>query len=93
MPLQFHRVFEEMKIWSASSGSYSFIISFFESLSGPGFRRTSGYVASWSPLYRGHGAIKIVGSPFKSFDEAEAACDAMLKYLTSDRMVDPPGLV
>jgi hypothetical protein len=85
MHLQFHRVFEGMKIWSATSGGYSFTISFFESLSGPGFRRMSGYVASWCPLYQGDGAIKIVGSPFKSFDEAEAACDAMLKCLTSDR--------
>ena len=32
----------------------------------------------------GHGAIRITGSPFKTFDEAEAACDAMLKHLTSD---------
>ncbi len=92
MPLQFHRVFEKMKIWSASSGSYSFTISFFESLSGPGFRSTSGYVASWRPLYQGHGAIKIVGSPFKSFDEAKAACDAMLNCL-SDRWENPPELV
>jgi len=26
----------------------------------------------------------ITGSPFKIFEEAEAACDAMLKHLTSD---------
>jgi hypothetical protein len=84
MPLQFHRVFEEMQIWSANSGDYSFTISFFESLSGPGFRRTSGYVASWCPLYQGRGAIKITGSPFRSFEEAEAACDAMLKNLMSE---------
>src|SRR6266403_527690 len=32
----------------------------------------------------GHGAIKITGSPFKTFDEAEAACDAMLKHLMSE---------
>jgi hypothetical protein len=92
MPLQFHRVFEEMEIWSANSGSYSFTISFFESLSGPGFLRTSGYVASWRPLNQGHGAIKVVGSPFKSFDEAEAACDTMLKFLIKVRR-DPPELV
>jgi hypothetical protein len=72
-----------MQIWSANSGGYSFTISFFESLSGPGFRSTSGYVASWRPLYQGGGAIKIIGSPFRSFDEAEAACDAMLKNLMS----------
>jgi hypothetical protein len=38
MPLQFHRVFEEMQIWSANSGDYSFTISFFESLAGPGLK-------------------------------------------------------
>jgi hypothetical protein len=84
MPLQFRRVFKEMQIWSADSGGYSFTVSFFESLSGPGFRRTSGYVASWRPLDEGHGAIKIIGSPFQSFEEAEAACDAMLKNLISE---------
>jgi hypothetical protein len=72
-----------MQIWSANSDGYSFTISFFESLSGPGFRRVSGYVASWRPLDQGRGAIKIIGSPFRSFDEAEVACDAMLKNLTS----------
>ena len=84
MPLQFHRVFDEMQIWSANSGGYSFTISFFESLSGPGFRRTAGYVASWCPLYQGRGPIKITGSPFRSFEEAEAVCDAMLKNLVSE---------
>ena len=69
---------------SANSGGYSFTISFFESLSGPGFRRTSGYVASWCPLYQGRGPIKITGSPFRSFEEAEAVCDAMLKNLVSE---------
>jgi hypothetical protein len=83
MPLQFHRVFDEMKIWGASSDGYSFTISFFESFAGPGFLGRSGYVASWRPLYRGRGAIKIIGSPFKSFDEAEVACEVMLKHLMS----------
>jgi hypothetical protein len=41
-------------------------------------------VGSWRPIYRGSGAIKIIGSPFESFDEAEAACDAMLKNLMSE---------
>jgi hypothetical protein len=36
----------------------------------PGVRR-------WG-IYGGRGAIRITGSPFKIFDEAEAACDAML---------------
>lgn len=81
--LQFHRV-EEMEIWSANSDGYSFTISFFESFAGAGFHARPGYVASWRPLYGDRGAIKIIGSPFKSFDEAEVACDAMLKHLLSD---------
>jgi hypothetical protein len=84
MPLQFHRVVEEIDLWGASSNGYSFTISFFGNLAGPGLLGRSGFVASWSPLYRGRGAIKIMGSPFKSFAEAELACEAMLKYLLSD---------
>jgi hypothetical protein len=49
----------------------------------------SGYVASWRPLYGGQGAIKVIGSPFKSFEEAESACDAMLKNLMSDWLPVP----
>jgi hypothetical protein len=82
--LQFRRVVEEMEIWSANSDGYSFTISFFESFSGPGFRERPGYVASWRPLYGDSGAIKIIGSPFKSFDEAEVACDAILKHLVGE---------
>jgi hypothetical protein len=58
--LQFHRVVEEMEIWSANSDGYSFTISFFESFSAPGFHGRPGYVASWRPLYGDRGAIKIV---------------------------------
>jgi hypothetical protein len=83
MPLQFHRAVEQMEIWSATCDGYSFVISF-ESFAGPGFHGRPGYVGSWRPLYQGRGAIKIVGSPFKSFDEAEAACNAMLKHLMSE---------
>jgi hypothetical protein len=71
-----------MEIWSASSDKYSFVISF-ENPSGPGFHGRTGYVASWR-AYSGRSAIRITGSPFKTFDEAEAACDAMLKHLTRD---------
>jgi hypothetical protein len=83
MSLQFHRAVEDMEIWSASSDGYSFVISF-ESPAGPGFRGRPGYLASWRPVYQGRGAIRVVGSPFKTLDEAEAACDAMLKQLTSE---------
>jgi hypothetical protein len=83
MPLQFHRVVEEIELWSANSDGYSFTISFFENFPSPGFVGRTGYLASWSPLYRGRGAIKIMGSPFKSLEEAEAACETMLKHLMS----------
>jgi hypothetical protein len=84
MPLEFQRAIEEMEIWSANSDGYSFAISFFKTFSGPGFHGRTGYVASWRPLYGGQGAIKVIGSPFRSFDEAEAACGAILKNLMSD---------
>jgi hypothetical protein len=82
--LQFERAVEGMEVWSANSDDYSFAISFFKSFTGPGFHGKPGYVASWRPLYGGRGAIKIIGSPFKSFEEAEVACDAMLKHLVGD---------
>jgi hypothetical protein len=83
MRLQFNRAAERIEIWSAYSSNYSFVISY-ESHNGAGFRGRPGYLASWRPLNRGIGAIKILGSPFKSFDEAEAACNAMLEQLLSD---------
>ena len=83
MPLQFNRALEKMEIWSANSDGYSFVISY-ESPAGPGFHGRAGYLASWRPVYEGRGAINITGSPFKTFDEAEAACDAMLKHLMSE---------
>jgi hypothetical protein len=82
--LQFQRAAGEMEVWGANSDDYSFAISFFKNFVGPGFQERPGYVASWRPLYGGRGAIKITGSPFKSFEEAEVACDAMLKRLTED---------
>lgn len=83
MPLQFHRAVEQMEIWSATSDGYSFVISF-ENSSGPGFHGRPGYVAAWRPDNGRRGAIRIAGSPFKTLDEAETACDAMLNHLTSD---------
>ena len=84
MPLRFQRAIVEMEIWSANSDGYSFAISFFKTFTGPGFHGRPGYVASWRPLTGGRGAIRIIGSPFKSFEEAEVACDAMLINLMSD---------
>jgi hypothetical protein len=83
MPLQFHLAVEKMEIWSAYSDGYSFAISY-ESSAGPGCHGRAGYLASWLPVYAGLGAIRIIGSPFKTFDEAEAACNAMLKHLMSE---------
>jgi hypothetical protein len=83
MSLQFHHALENLEIWSATSQGFSFVISY-ETPGGPGFNGRAGYLASWRPVYGGRGAIKITGSPFKTFDEAEAACDAMLNHLTSD---------
>ena len=76
--LQFQRAVEKMEIWSANSDGFSFTISYFKS---PGFHGRPGYVASWRPIYGGYGAAEIRGSPFKSFDEAEVACDAKLTRL------------
>jgi hypothetical protein len=72
MPLQFHRAVENMEIWSATSEGYSFVISH-ESPTGPGFHGHAGYLASWRRVYEGRHAIRITGSPFKTFGEAEAA--------------------
>jgi hypothetical protein len=83
MSLQFHQAVEDMEIWSASGDGYSFVISF-GNPSGPGFHGSAGFVASWRPLYRSLGAIRIGGSPFKTFAQAEDACNAMLEYLTSE---------
>jgi hypothetical protein len=80
MSLQFHRAIEYMEIWSASRDGFSFVISY-ESPGGPGFHGRGGYLASWRPVYEGRGAIRITGSPFKTFAEAEDACNTMLKYL------------
>ena len=81
MTLQFHRAVEHMELWSASSEGFSFVITH-ESRDGHGFHGPPGYVASWRPFDRSRsGAIKIVGSPFRSFAEAEEACNIMLENL------------
>ena len=85
MTLHFGRVVSpvaDMEIWSGSSDGFSFVISY-QSLSGPGFHGRTGFVASWRPIHHQKtSAIKIGGSPFKTFAEAEEACRAMLKHLT-----------
>ncbi len=79
-PLQFHRTLEQVEVWSAISGGFSFAISY-ESPTGSGFHGRAGYVASWRPLYLNSLAIKVSGSPFETFGQAEDACNALLNEL------------
>jgi hypothetical protein len=84
MALHFSRVApatQEMEIWSSSERGFSFVISN-ESSSGPGLHGRPGYVASWRPIHFNRPAIRVGGSPFKTFAEAEKACEAMLAHLT-----------
>lgn len=89
MSLHFHRAVEDLKIWVASSDRFSFVITY-ESSTGPGFHGRPGYVAMWRSLDQGLGigAIKITGSPFKDFAEAEQACNGILKYLSGKTGAD-----
>src|SRR5437660_3417367 len=43
--------------------------------------RAAGFVASWRSINLNRTAIRIGGSPFKAFAEAERACEAMLVNL------------
>jgi hypothetical protein len=84
MVLHFSRVgpaAAELEIWSASEGGFSFVISN-ESRDGPGLHGKPGFVASWRPIHINKPAIRVGGSPFKTFAEAETACEAMLPHLT-----------
>lgn len=88
MVLQFSRVpnpLEEMEIWNASSNDFSFVISY-ESRAGRGFHGQPGYVASWRPLAHNRTAVRVTGSPFKTFTEAEKACEATLGVLIRQRV-------
>jgi hypothetical protein len=83
--MQFARVIsrvDDMEIWNANGNGFSFVISY-ASPSGPGLQGRAGFVASWHPIYQNRCAIKVGGSPFKSFSEAEEACKAMLACLTN----------
>jgi hypothetical protein len=85
MALHFSRVGPatgNLEIWSASERGFSFVISN-ESSSGPGLHGQPGFVASWRPIDINRTAIKVAGSPFRTFAEAEEACEAMLAHLTS----------
>jgi hypothetical protein len=60
---------------------FSFVISY-ESRGGPGFHGRPGFVASWRQPDYNTPAIRLSGSPFGTFAEAERACNAMLGHLT-----------
>ena len=72
---------EELEIWSAYERGFSFVISN-ESSDGPGLHGKPGFVASWRPIHINKPAIRVGGSPFKTYAEAETACEAMLANLT-----------
>ena len=79
--LKFRRTPKELDVWSANSDGFSFVITC-ESQSGPGFHGHAGYLASWRPDHLNRLAIKVIGSPFKTFENAEQACNAMLSHLS-----------
>ncbi|WP_426441350.1 hypothetical protein [Bradyrhizobium genosp. P] len=81
MILRLHRAVEHLDVWSASDDGFSFVVTY-QSPTGRGFRGRPGYVASWRRLHGGRGAIKIAGSPFRRFADAEEACNKMLELLT-----------
>jgi hypothetical protein len=78
--LQFQRALQKLDAWSANSDGISFVITF-ESQSDSGFHGRTGYLASWRPDHLNRLAIKVIGSPFKTFENAEEACNAMLRHL------------
>jgi hypothetical protein len=77
-----------MDVWSASSADISFVITFASS-TGSGFRGRRGFLASWRSLYSGIGAVKVIGSPFTTFVDAEGACNAMLIELKRIERLPP----
>ena len=85
MALHFRRIApatKELEIWSANERGFSFVISN-ESSSGPGLHGRPGFVASWRPINFNRPAIRVGGSPFKTFADAEKACEDMLVNLTT----------
>ena len=81
--MQFSRVItpvESIQIWNASSDGFSFVISY-ESRGGSGLRGMPGFVASWRPMSQNRTAVKVIGSPFNTFSDAERACNAILREL------------
>jgi hypothetical protein len=92
MSLQFHQAVENMDVWSASSADISFVITF-ASPNGPGFHGRRGFLATWRPLYSRTGAVKVTGSPFNTFADAETACNTMLGMLKSANLSAPQAKI
>ncbi|MFB9267505.1 hypothetical protein ACFFWD_30910 [Bradyrhizobium erythrophlei] len=83
MALHFSRIDtpDNLEIWSANTGDFSFVISN-ESRTGSGLHGQLGLVASWRPVNLNKPAVRVDGSPFDTFAEAEEACEALLRHLT-----------
>jgi hypothetical protein len=64
----------------AHGADISFVITF-ASPTGPALHGRCGYLASWRPLHARTGAVKVIGSPINSFDDAEPACNTMFDVL------------
>jgi hypothetical protein len=85
MALHFSRIapaINDLEIWSVSGSGFSFVISH-QSRTGSGLHGQPGFVASWRPIYKNKPAVRVGGSPFKTFAEAEQACEAMLAHLVT----------
>ena len=87
MSLQFRQAVENMDVWSANGADISFVITF-ANPTGPGFHGRRGFLASWRPLHSRTGAVKVIGSPFSSFTDAEGACNTMLGVLQNGGQTD-----
>jgi len=86
--MRFERVpssYPDMRLWAASSGNYSFVIS--EERMVPPDPLWSGFTASWKNVHSDmtpfgkQAANKIDGGPWKTLAQAEQACNATLKQL------------
>jgi hypothetical protein len=84
MSLKFHQAVANMDVWSASGAGVSFVITF-ASPTGPGFHGRLGFLASWRPFHSKACAVKVIGSPFNTFTDAEGACNTMLGVLENRR--------
>jgi hypothetical protein len=84
MALQFHHTLERLEIWSAAADGFSFVISY-ETRSGTGFHGRPGFMATWRPLYKNNFAIRIAGTPFETFADAEEALQRHAKTSNGTR--------